>query len=226
MNNNKPTKRVSLIDMFSVPETYKPPEDAELFSNTEYPNQNSREYRKKPVDQSPQILPFFEAIAINELGNFVLGTNNYRGRIWNAWGWGFESSNDVADSNKSTFKFRASASITNLKYVAANIFLMTDALGQVQGKIKKFIQLFCSHYNIFLIVWSTRSDARSTGYCLFDIGSRTDHTSIVAALDTFRMKNTILVTGSNDGCLKIWDMGQADLHGSKLFKNIIRVRKY
>jgi WD40 repeat protein len=192
-------KRVSLIDMFSCPESYKPPDDAGLATCTEYPNQNSREYRKKLVDQSPTCLPFFETADINDAGHFVLGTNNYRARIWNGWGWGFELAEDVGDAKKGVYMFHTNGSITNMKFVEDNIFLMSNAVGQID-------------------LWSTRTVANSvdSNYCLFNIGSRNEHTSIVTGLDILPGK-TKAVSGARDGSLKVWDMGQADLHSIQTY---------
>jgi WD40 repeat protein len=192
-------KRVSLIDMFSCPDNYKPPDDAGLATCTEYPNQNSREYRKKLVDQSPMCLPFFEIADINHAGQFILGTNNYRGRIWNGWGWGFDLADDVGDAKKSIYKFHSNGSITNLKFVEDNIFLMSNAQGQID-------------------LWSTKSMVNSpdSNYCLFSIGSRHEHTSIVSGLDILPGK-TKAVSGDKDGSLKVWDMGQANLVSYQTF---------
>lgn len=69
-------------------------------------------------------------------------------------------------------------------------------------------------------LWSTKADARcQNGYCLFNIGSRAEHTGIVQSLETFPANFTKAVSGSSDGCIKLWDTGAGDLLSLDTYRN-------
>lgn len=114
-------KRVDLVDMYHLPASYQPPADSHLSFNTQYPNLNSREYEKRPADNTLKVQKFHETIEVNELGNVVLACNDYTARTWNGSFWGFESIDDFGNEQKASYKLRTKAAITNLKYVEAKL---------------------------------------------------------------------------------------------------------
>lgn len=114
-------ERANYIELFSKPNDYKPPEESELRTNTEYPNLNSKEYRKKPVIRTSQIQRFFEAFSINEEGDVILASNNIRGRIWDGCVWGFKQIDDLGNHEKSCFVTHCDSPVTNLRYVKTTL---------------------------------------------------------------------------------------------------------
>lgn len=73
-------------------------------------------------------------------------------------------------------------------------------------------QILASTLNGTLQLWSTQAEVRSRhGYCLFNIGSRSEHVGMITSMDIFSANYTKAVTGDSDGCIKIWDMGTGDL---------------
>lgn len=114
--------RVKLNDVFAVPPTYKPPVDLELKKCTLYPNLNSREYRTlEQPKYNIKLHRFFETFDVNELGNAVLGCNDYRSRIWAGSFLGFEDIDDIGIMDKVSYKSHLKSFITNIKFVTVNI---------------------------------------------------------------------------------------------------------
>lgn len=71
--------RRDLVDMYCVPEDYRPPQEAQLQSNTQYPNLNSEEYRRKFSVQNLDFGEFYEILTKNASDNsFLVVTNDYR----------------------------------------------------------------------------------------------------------------------------------------------------
>lgn len=69
-------------------------------------------------------------------------------------------------------------------------------------------------------LWSTKSEARQIdGYCLFLIGRRDEHVGSITDLDIFSSERTKSVTVSSDACIKIWNMGGADLTSINTMRN-------
>ena len=113
-------ERVDLNKAFGIPESYKPPNDHELRTNTEYPNLNSKEYRLKPIDQTTKLYNYYETLIKNNLGNYILVSNDYSGRLWRGSLWGFDNINDIAIEKKSAFRLQAASAITNIIYIEKN----------------------------------------------------------------------------------------------------------
>lgn len=59
-------------------------------------------------------------------------------------------------------------------------------------------------------LWSTRNPARGDGYSLYQVDVQSEHIEAVSAMDLFHGDENKLVTGSHDGCIKVWLYG-ADL---------------
>lgn len=69
-------------------------------------------------------------------------------------------------------------------------------------------------------MWSTKSEARSTNpYCLFQIGRAHEHVSCIQSLDLFKKKNFYCITGDTVGCLKIWNLEEADVTSTQTLRN-------
>lgn len=113
-------KRVNMVDMFSYPDSYQPPDDAHLAANSQYPNLNSREYLNLEVDETLKLQKFHDIFEVNQLGNVVLGCNDYTTRIWNGSIWGFNSLAEYGNEDAS-YKLRCKANVTNVKYVEDNM---------------------------------------------------------------------------------------------------------
>lgn len=113
-------KRVNMVDMFSYPDSYQPPEDAHLAANSHYPNLNSREYLNLDVDESLKIQKYHDIFEVNQLGNVVLGCNDYTARIWSGSFWGFDRIANYG-SEDASYKLRCKSNVTNVKYVEDNM---------------------------------------------------------------------------------------------------------
>lgn len=110
--------RISLEEAYKVPDSYQPPFESDLSTNTEYPNLNSFEYRTKTLDGTTvKLEQFWESFDVNDAGNIVLATNNLRGRLWNSSFWGFENVDDVGHVERASYKMQSAANITNIKYM-------------------------------------------------------------------------------------------------------------
>lgn len=116
--------RLELREMYSIPESYKPPEISQLSTNTQYPNLNSIEYRYKPQDDTlVELHRFFEFLTVNAFGTIALATNNYNGRIWSASIFAYASFDDVGKEGKELFKLRVQASITALHWYCEDMVI-------------------------------------------------------------------------------------------------------
>lgn len=69
--------RRDLVDMYAMPEDYNPPLDKDLSGNTQYPNLNSEEYRRK-FCMTAQAQEFHENLVANSKGQVLVVTNDYR----------------------------------------------------------------------------------------------------------------------------------------------------
>lgn len=83
------------------------------------------------------------------------------------------------------------------------IFVLQILLGDTSGHVE---------------LLSTKADVRSTSsYCLFSIGRQSEHSGSVTAMDVCADRSTSL-TGSQDGCVKVWDMGSGDLYSTSTYR--------
>lgn len=120
-------KRVNIVEAFTVPESYQQPQESDLIENTHYPNLNSLSYRVKVRDEPkiPKLQKFFEVLDVNTMGNAVLVCNDYTGTQWNGSFWGFETIDDVPAIDKASYKLQMQSTITNLKFVEANMVILS-----------------------------------------------------------------------------------------------------
>ncbi|XP_061390236.1 protein valois [Musca vetustissima] len=197
---------LSYGNVYKTPDDYKPPDDLD-FDDTEYPNLNSRDYARRPLNHTARMHEAWECLSIsttpNEAaasGNVAVCCNKLSGREWTGTLWGFEKHNVLEDKNeamtpgKSCFKLQCPAIINGMTFVSPNILLLAFNTGNLQ-------------------VWSTHSEVRKSQnpYCLFLIGEKCEHMRPITCLSNFPSNQHKAVTGSKDGTLKIWDMGTADL---------------
>ncbi|XP_054741417.1 protein valois [Anastrepha obliqua] len=188
--------------IYRTPEQHQPPDDTNLAGNTEYPNLNSRDYAKRPLNRHIRMHQAWECIALNTEQQAIIATNKLSGREWAGSIWGFE---DVGDGTKlkpakACYKLQCQTLISCLQYIADNIFLVAMRSGRVQ-------------------VWSTKSEVRSpqTPYCMFLIGDKCEHMRPVTCMNV-KANMEHAITGSKDGALKVWDVGCADLISIHTFR--------
>lgn len=191
-----------MIEMFTDPPEYRPPATVEeMACSVDYPNLSSQQYRMTRKTASPTVLnPCLDLAVRNSAGQVILVGNNYMGRRWDSSFYGWENAADVPDQSKACFKRQCRYSITALKFTKdPNLFLLGSDKGSVE-------------------LWSTRNPARGEGYSLYQVDVQSEHIEAVSALDLFRGEENKLVSGSHDGCLKVWCFG-ADLASNMTMTN-------
>ncbi|XP_055596051.1 methylosome protein 50-like [Uranotaenia lowii] len=184
-------KRVSLVDMFREPAEYKPPGTAvEIAASLDYPNLNSQQYRLtgKPTPVN-RLYPCLDFVVQNSDELIIVAGNDFQGRRWCSSFYGWEAPERALDASKSCFKRQCRYSITALKFTKdPNLFLLGNDKGSVE-------------------LWSTSNPARGDGFSLYQVDGQAEHTEGVSAMDVLEAEDSKLVTGSNDGCLKVWNWG-------------------
>ncbi|CAD6997037.1 protein valois [Ceratitis capitata] len=188
--------------IFRMPEQHQPPDDSELAGNTNYPNLNSRDYAKRPLNRHIRMHKAWECLSLNTEQQAVIGTNKLSGREWSGSLWGFEDVSDgsMLKPSNAAYKLQCQSLISCLDFVTENIFIVALRSGRVQ-------------------VWSTRSEVRNpqTPYCMFLIGEKCEHMRPITCLAT-KINLDHAVTGDKNGTLKVWDMGSADLFSIHTFR--------
>ncbi|XP_037806193.1 protein valois [Lucilia sericata] len=198
-------------EIYKTPDDYNPPEETNLADNTHYPNLNSRDYAKRPLNHNVRMHDAWECISIStkcddEKGNVAIATNKLSGRNWLGTLWAFEKSQvknekNSLDMSTPCYKLESPAIINCIEFVEPNILLLALNSGKLQ-------------------VWSTQSEVRSpkNPYCPFLIGEKCEHMKPITCLAGFKTNDYKAVTGSKDGALKIWDMGKADLFSQQSYR--------
>lgn len=185
---------------FQPPSNYSPPTDAELIGSTQYPNLNSIEYRNLKVDPNiVKLLPFYESIAANEdQSTLLLTTNSYTGRLWNGSIFGYHRFEEIGVENAEQFKLNVESNISGIRFLDKQMVLFTTACGSIQ-------------------LWSTQSEIRQKdGYNLYQISKKSEHIGVIGAMDVLGKGKAL--TGSSDGCIKLWDIGTCDLVSEKTYR--------
>lgn len=109
--------------MYSFPDDYRPP-DGLLNGNTEYPNLNSEEYRRK-IHLQPVLNPeFYERILLSDQGELLLATNDYRRRLWCGCLFGFGLQEDISDLSKATFKHHSTSPISAIQFLKDDMVML------------------------------------------------------------------------------------------------------
>ncbi|KAM7351481.1 valois isoform 1-T3 [Cochliomyia hominivorax] len=197
--------------IYKTPDDYKPPEETNLANNTNYPNLNSRDYAKRPLNHNVRINEGWECVSIStkdceHTGNVAIATNKLSGRNWFGTLWAFEKA-DIAngkisiDPKTACFKLECTSIINCMEFVEPNMLLLAFNSGKLQ-------------------VWSTQSEVRSpkNPYCPFMIDEKCEHMKPITCLTGFKTNVYKAVTGSKDGALKIWDMGKAELFSQQSYR--------
>lgn len=117
--------------IYKIPDDHNPPDETELAENTDYPNLNSRDYAKRPLNHTVRMHEAWECMSINtpvteENGNIAICTNKLSGREWTGTLWGFEKTEvaktkESTDINTSCFKLQCPAIINCVDFVSSNI---------------------------------------------------------------------------------------------------------
>lgn len=194
--------RVDLVEMYRIPDSYKPPPVSELQTCTSYPNLNSIEYRELPIQETTlRLNSFYELLEANgDQSTMILAANAYTNRLWNGSLYGYEKFHDIGVKEKESFKLILDASITNLRFIEPTMLILSNARGSLQ-------------------LWSTQSEIRKqTGYSLFNIAKKTEHIGIIQAMDILRYDNLKVITASTDKCIKLWNVGPCDLVSERTYR--------
>ncbi|KFB49226.1 AGAP009782-PA-like protein [Anopheles sinensis] len=193
------SRRVDMVTVYREPACYRPPNTlVELAKDTEYPNMNSIQYRKTPAVEAPEekLSPFIDHVAANGAGHVIVAGNQYTSRQWGSKLCGWESPADILREDKVSFFLRNEASVTALCYTKDDeLFLQANDRGSIE-------------------LWSTGNPVRGPGYSLYQVDNRNEHIGAVTAVDIFRGEERHAISGSTDGCLKLWDYSEGDLHST------------
>uniref|UniRef100_A0A182JQ46 Uncharacterized protein n=1 Tax=Anopheles christyi TaxID=43041 RepID=A0A182JQ46_9DIPT len=196
------SKRVDMISAYSVPISYRPPETLPALDKcTDYPNTNSLQYRLTeavPLAEN-QLPPFLDLATVNRAGNVILAGNNYTNRVWEGGLCGWEKAEELANEEKVIFSKRCEAIVTALCYTKDDALFV---LGNDRGLIE---------------LWSTGNAVRGNG--LYQVDRRYEHIGAITALDIFNGPERIVISGSMDGCIKLWDYSEGDLHTSRTLQH-------
>lgn len=132
-----PTKH-SVI--FRTPQQHQPPDDNSLAGNAHYPNLNSRDYAKRPLNRHIRMHKAWECLSINSEQQAVIATNKLSGREWSGSLWGFEVIGDgsMLMPMKAAYKLQCQTLVSCLQFVSDNIV----------GLI--ILRIFVRYINMFL----------------------------------------------------------------------------
>lgn len=176
---------------FQKPQNYKEPPAQELRTKTIHPNLNSVDYRSRVQEtHQPQLLPFYETLTTNsDQSTILLSTNSYTSRLWNGSIFGYENFEDVGKADAANLKLSIDSNVKGVQFASKQIIIFGTACGSLQ-------------------LWSTQSEMRQkSGYSLYKMSTKSEHSGYIDALDLLggEEKNKA-ITGSSDGCIKVWDI--------------------
>lgn len=189
-------------EYFRAPASYDPPRDEELDGSTQFPNLNSIEFRHRQNDGRITLLPFFEQLVANEdQSTILLATNSYNQRLWNGAVFGYGRFADIGQPNAAVMQISVDANVTRMSFVEKSIVLCTTSTGSIQ-------------------IWSTHSEVRQKhGYSLYQVAKKTEHFGLITGLSILGTKATAkAVTGSSDGCLKVWTVAPCDIVSERTYR--------
>lgn len=130
--------------VYKTPDFHQPPQNAELATNTQYPNLNSSDYSTRQLNRDIRMHEGWECICLNGEAPAVIATNKLSGREWRSSLWGFENIEDniqlddkqnsgagdgiknvscgvELNSEEACFKLQCGALTTQLQYMCQNI---------------------------------------------------------------------------------------------------------
>lgn len=191
---------VEFAEYFVSPSDYNPPKDEELNGSTQFPNLNSIEFRNLPRDNSVRLLPFYELLEANEdQTTILLATNSYNDRLWNGHVFGYEKFADIGQPDAEVIKLEFDANVMGARFIDKMMVLFTTASGSIQ-------------------LWSTQCEIRQkNGYNLYQVSKKTEHFGMITGFDIQSGKKRA-VTGSMDGCLKVWTLEPCDIVSENTFR--------
>lgn len=148
------------------------------------------------------MLPFYEILEANDdQTTILLATNSYNQRLWNGTVFGYGKFTDIGKPNTDLIKLPFDSNVTGIGFVDKTMVVFTTASGSIQ-------------------LWSTQSEARQrNGYNLFQVSKKTEHFGFISGFSVFggRKKDKAL-TGSIDGCLKVWKLAPCDLVSEQTYR--------
>lgn len=191
---------VEFAEYFVSPANYNPPNDYEINGSTQFPNLNSIEFRNLQRDQSVKLLPFYEILETNEdQTTILLATNSYNDRLWNGTVFGYKQFDDIGKPDAEVIKLEFDSNVMGMRFVDKTMVLFTTASGSIQ-------------------LWSTQCEIRQqNGYNLFQVSKKTEHFGMVTGF-TIQSGKKRAVTGSMDGCLKVWTLEPCDIVSENTFR--------
>ncbi|XP_055301987.1 protein valois [Sitodiplosis mosellana] len=189
-------------EYFKAPSNYSEPHDTELDGSTQFPNLNSIEFRSRKNDDGVALLPFYELLEANEDQSIILlATNSYNQRLWNGAVFGYGKFDDIGKPNTGIIKLPFDSNVTGIGWTGKTMVVFTTATGTIQ-------------------FWSLQSEIRQqNGYNLFQVSKKTEHFGLISGFTLFDGdKKDKAVTGSTDGCLKIWKLGACDIISEQTYR--------
>lgn len=192
---------VDFSEHFKAPVDYSPPKDSELDGNSQFPNLNSVEFRHRQKDDI-DLLPYYEILEANEnQATFLLATNSYTQRLWNGAVFGYGRFSDVGKPGAEVIKLSFDSNVTGVRFVDSTMVLFTTASGSIQ-------------------LWSTQSEIRQkNGYNLYQVSKKSEHSGPISGFSLLGGKpDQKVVTGSMDGCIKIWKLAPCDLVSEQTYR--------
>lgn len=193
---------IQFSDYFKAPLDYDPPKDNELDGSSQFPNLNSIEFRYRHSDVGITLLPFYEIMAANEdQTTILLATNSYSQRLWNGTVFGYGRFDDIGKPDAALIRLSLDSNVTGMSFVQNAMVLFATANGSIQ-------------------LWSTQSQIRKeNGYSLFQIAKKTEHVGMITSFSILGDSNTTkAVTGSTDGCLKVWELTPCDVVSEQTYR--------
>lgn len=211
---------IDLNEIYQPKASYNPPADNELDGSTEFPNLNSIEYRNRRYDDGlPRLKDFFERIEANaDYSTVLLTTNSYNTRVWDGSLYGYTSFDDVGVAGKEVLKLPFNTNINGLRFIDKSmVSYLKIRLKSISKRWRSLLpQIILTTSCGSVQIWSTQSEVRQHGgYSLFQVMKKTEHFGVVKALSLLGRNKA--VTGSSDGCMKIWSIEPCDIVSDRTY---------
>lgn len=194
---------VDFSEFFKAPPDYNPPKNTDLEGSTQFPNLNSIEFRSRQSNKmkTDGLMDFYEILEANEdQSTILLATNSYNQRLWKGAVLGYDKFSDIGKQDAEVIKLHFDSNITSMHFVDKTIVLFTTASGSIQ-------------------LWSTQCEIRQkNGYNFFQVAKKSEHIGMVTGFSMLGGNKNKALTGSSDGCLKVWKVEPCDLVSEKTFQ--------